>query len=83
MDEAVYRQMCETIGKGEVWNGELLNRKKNGELFWEQCSISPIRNNREQITNCIAIKENITERKEQENIPHKKCRNRPMPGWRC
>lgn len=61
-----YRQMWETILAGGVWHGEFHNRKKNGDLFWEQALIAPIRDNSDGITHFIAIKEDITERKQLE-----------------
>ena len=62
-DNKIYKDLWDTITKGKMWKGELLNKKKNGELFWEHVSISPIRNEKRDITNYIAIKEDITERK--------------------
>jgi PAS domain S-box-containing protein len=61
-----YRQLWETIGSGGVWQGELRNRKKNGELFWEQATIAPVRNADDVITHYVAVKEDITERKKLE-----------------
>ena len=58
-----YRRLWETIGAGKVWRGEFHNRKKNGELFWEQATIAPVRNADEAITHYVAVKEDITERK--------------------
>ena len=60
---AVYDNMWATISKGEQWRGELLNKKKNGELYWERASISPVHGKAGKITNYIAVKEDITERK--------------------
>lgn len=62
-DTKIYKDLWETITTGKMWEGELLNKKKNGELFWEHVSISPIRNEKRDITNFIAVKEDITERK--------------------
>ncbi|KAB2837508.1 MAG: PAS domain S-box protein, partial [Melioribacteraceae bacterium] len=62
-DNSIYKDLWETITKGKMWKGELLNKKKNGELYWEHVSISPIRNEKRDITNFIAVKEDITERK--------------------
>ena len=59
----VFRDLWETILAGKVWHGDLHNKKKNGELFWEASSISPIINSEGKITHYIAVKENITERK--------------------
>jgi len=53
---------------GKEWRGEFHNRKKNSELFWENATISPIRNSEGEITQFIAIKEDITQRKETEQI---------------
>lgn len=62
----VYKNLWETISSGKEWMGELLNKKKNGELFWEFASISPIFDNSGKITNYLAVKEDITERKKAE-----------------
>ena len=61
-----YRRLWKTIRSGEVWQGELHNRKKNGELFWEQATIAPLKNENNIITNYVAVKEDITERKKLE-----------------
>ena len=58
-----YTQLWETITSGKEWRGEFHNRKKNGELFWESASISPVRNEKGVITHFIAIKEDVTEQK--------------------
>ena len=58
-----YRQLWAGITAGEEWRGELHNRKKNGELYWESASISPIRDDKGHVTHFIAIKEDITGRK--------------------
>lgn len=62
--EWVYRDLWETISSGMVWKGELHNRKKNGELFWEQATIAPFRNTDGSLKGYIAIKEDVTARKE-------------------
>ena len=58
-----YKDLWDTITSGKEWRGEFHNKNKNGELYWEGASISPIRNNEGKITNFIGIKEDITERK--------------------
>jgi len=58
-----YRNLWDTITAGHEWQGEFHNKKKNGEFYWESASISPIRNREGVITNFIAVKEDITERK--------------------
>ena len=64
MSTKEYRDLWSTISSGKVWSGELHNRKKNGELYWENATISPIINKSGEITHYIAIKEDITERKQ-------------------
>lgn len=59
----VYRNLWTTIRAGKEWRGELLNRKKNGELFWEYTRISSLKDEQGRITHFIAAKEDITERK--------------------
>ena len=61
--EINYEELWETIKSGQIWNGEFLNQKKNGELYWESATISPICNQNGLITNFLAIKEDITDRK--------------------
>ncbi|MGD8780481.1 MAG: PAS domain S-box protein [Ignavibacteria bacterium] len=60
----VYKELWETILKGKSWYGELYNKKKNGELFWESTSISPIKDDRGKVVHFVAIKKDITENKE-------------------
>lgn len=61
-----YRELWETIVSGREWRGELLNRRKNGDLFWEHISISPIRDDTGAIVRFVAVKEDVTMRKEYE-----------------
>ena len=62
----LYKRMWECISDGQEWRGEFHNRKKNGELFWELSMISPIFNAAGAITHYLAVKEDITERKQLE-----------------
>lgn len=66
----VYQDLWKTISSGEVWHGVFHNRKKNGELFWEAASISPIRNHDGGITHYLAVKEDITEQRRLEELFH-------------
>ena len=61
-----YEQLWEALLGGKEWHGEFLNKKKNGELYWEDAIISPILNEKGDITNFLAVKEDITERKRTE-----------------
>lgn len=62
-----YRKMWATLRSGGEWRGEFQNRRKNGDLFWEFASISPILDEAGRITHFLAVKEDITERKRLEN----------------
>ena len=62
-----YKKLWETITSGGQWRGMLHNVKKNGELYWESATISPIRNADGVITHFLAVKEDITDRLETEN----------------
>ena len=61
-----YANLWATITAGEEWRGVFHNKKKNGELFWEAASISPIRDSDGVITHFLAVKEDITDRKRLE-----------------
>jgi PAS domain S-box-containing protein len=62
-DKEFYSNLWNTILSGKNWYGEILNKKKDGELFWEYLSISPLMNSKNKITHFVAIKQDITEKK--------------------
>jgi len=64
----VYEELWRTIVAGREWRGELCNRKKNGELYWELAAISAIRRDDGTIAHFIAVKEDITDRKGMEEL---------------
>ena len=59
----VYKQLWNTITANKLWTGELFNKRKDGTLFWEMAKISPIHSQGGEITNFLAVKEDITDRK--------------------
>ena len=63
----VYRAMWQTLLAGGEWRGVLRNRRKNGEMFWEEASMSPILDGSGRATHFLAVKEDITERKRIES----------------
>src|ERR1035441_10486244 len=65
-DEAFYRNLWQTISSGQVWSGELTNRRKDGSFYAEEMTITPMRNADGVIARYIAIKQDITGRKELE-----------------
>lgn len=58
-----YRDLWETILAGETWTGDMVNLKKSGEAFWEQVAIAPLLDEHGEITNFVAVKEDITDKK--------------------
>jgi len=69
-NRAFYRNLWQTISSGQVWSGELTNRRKDGSLYVEDMTITPLRNADGAIARYIAIKQDITERKRAENALH-------------
>ncbi|MEN6586520.1 MAG: bacteriohemerythrin [Sulfuricella sp.] len=63
----VYQQLWTTISRGQEWVGEFHNRKKNGGLFWEKASISPIADSNGLITHYLGMLEDITVEKQAED----------------
>jgi len=62
----LYRNLWSTIKDGKIWSGELCNQKKNGDIYWEAVSITPITSAKGEITHYLAIKEDITARRKAE-----------------
>jgi len=60
--EQSYQEMWLALSSGQPWHGELINRRKNGEVYWEESHIAPITNSDGSITHYVAIKTEITER---------------------
>ncbi len=58
-----YKQLWDLILSGKEWRGEFLNKKKNGELYWESALISPIKDSSGNTTHFLALKEDITAQK--------------------
>ncbi|HNB51536.1 MAG TPA: PAS domain S-box protein [Anaerolineales bacterium] len=58
-----YKNLWDTIKSGQIWQGELINRRKDGELYDEQLTIAPVKDEQDQITHFVAVKENVTSRK--------------------
>ncbi len=63
---ADYRKLWKTILSGESWRGNFRNRRKDGSLYWERASISPVFGDDGKITHFMAVKEDITELMEAE-----------------
>ncbi|MBW2410851.1 MAG: PAS domain S-box protein, partial [Deltaproteobacteria bacterium] len=66
LPESFYKKLWDTILSGRTWRGDFVNKKKSGEEYWESASISPIKNSEGEITHFVAVKQDITERKQME-----------------
>lgn len=71
---AFYAELWQTIRNNQVWKGQLLNRKKDGKLFWELVTIQPIEGFSGTIEYFVAIKEDVTEKKALEEAIQLKTR---------
>ncbi len=69
-DQAFYKNLWDTILSGRVWHGELVNRRKDGSHYFEEMTITPLRNQQGEISRFIAVKHDITERKQAEAAAH-------------
>ena len=67
----LYKNLWETINRGQVWQAEIRNRKKNGDCYWVRATITPIRDEAGRITHFVRTAEDVTEQKTaQETINH-------------
>ena len=66
MPTEVYARLWKTLKSDKIWTGEFLNKRKDGTYFWENASISPIKNEKGITTHFLAVKEDITEKKKYE-----------------
>ncbi len=64
--DETYKELWETVLAGKIWNGELINKTKNGRIITEKTVVSPIKNKAGKIINFVALKEDITELKKTE-----------------
>jgi PAS domain S-box-containing protein len=65
-DNEVFAELWKTILSGQEWRGELRNKKKNGELYWDAVSILPIVSSDGEIQHFVSLQDDITERKQAE-----------------
>lgn len=69
-DKTFYENMWHTIMFGKIWRGIIINKKKDGTLYWEQSTISPVLDMSGNIRNFLAIKHDITEQRQLEQKYH-------------
>ena len=65
-EASFYACMWKTILTGNTWHGQLINRRKNGSLYYEEMTITPYRAQGEEISHFFAVKQDISERKQHE-----------------
>ena len=63
----VYRQMWDKLIDGRKWQGTFLNKRKNGDLYWEEAHIAPVKNRMGDTTHYVAVKLDVTHRKQAED----------------
>ncbi len=66
-----YEILWHTITQGKIWRGVFINRRKSGEIYWDETIITPIKNSEGEITHYIANKEDITEKVKQDETIRK------------
>lgn len=60
-DTVFYKHLWDTLKKGDIWSGRFINRKKDGRLYYEDATISPVKDISGKIVNFVAVKRDITE----------------------
>uniref|UniRef100_UPI0040471F36 ABC transporter substrate-binding protein n=3 Tax=Aliarcobacter sp. TaxID=2321116 RepID=UPI0040471F36 len=68
MNNSSYKKLWETITSGKIWKGEIKNKKKNGDFYWVEASISPVFDNKKTIIGYTAIRQDITDKKRIEEL---------------
>jgi PAS domain S-box-containing protein len=65
-DEPLFKKLLETLGSKKPWHGELVTRRKDGTLYDEDVTITPVLDEQGELTHCIGIMQDVTERKRSE-----------------
>lgn len=76
----VYRQLWTTLNAGQVWRGEFLNRRRSGDVYWEEARIAPVRDAGGAVTHYVGVKEDISERKRTEQLLHTQANYDALTG---
>jgi len=66
MPESFYQNLWQTIQSGKTWEGTFYNKRSNGELYWDEAKISPIKNSLGEITHYLGVQSDITDKKQIE-----------------
>ncbi|MEZ4694713.1 MAG: diguanylate cyclase, partial [Aliarcobacter sp.] len=68
MPKKLFQELWNTIKEGKIWQGEIKNKKKNGEFYWVKATISPIFDDNKKVIGYTAVREDITDKKRIEQI---------------
>jgi PAS domain S-box-containing protein len=60
VNEQVYQELWATLGQGLVWKGHFVNKRKDGRIYEEEATISPVKNDADEIVNFVAVKRDVT-----------------------
>lgn len=66
--QSTYASMWAALTQGLPWTGELVNKRKNGDTYWEEAQVAPVKDEAGQVTHYVAVKTDITERKQAEAV---------------
>lgn len=66
-DDAFYQQLWETILTGEVFRADFINQKRNGEIYYEEKTINPVKNHQGRITHFVSVGRDVTQRRQHED----------------
>ncbi|NMG75059.1 GGDEF domain-containing protein [Aromatoleum diolicum] len=76
----VYTDLWQTILSGKIWRGEVRNRRKNGDEYWENMAISPLRDHFGRVSHFVAVREDVTERRGREEDLRQLAQIDPLTG---
>jgi len=79
-DAAFYRALWDTILRGEVWRGELVNKRKDGQLYHEALTITPVHDRSGRLAHFVAVKEDVSPRKRHEDELKRLANTDPLTG---
>lgn len=79
-DDTFYALMWDTLHAGRIWQGELINRRRDGSLYHAELTITPVRDSRGQARHYVGVQHDITERKHLENQLLELASTDPLTG---
>lgn len=66
--DEIYKNLWEVLLRGELWTGDLLNKRKNGELFWESIAITSLKNKKGKITHFVGVWRDVSKERVREYV---------------